>query len=401
MMQTPTNNLSVLERRATFSLASIFALRMLGLFMILPVFALYTQHFNTTPFLIGIALGVYGLTQAALQIPFGMWSDHIGRKPVIAFGLVLFAFGSILAGFSHTIWGVIIGRSLQGAGAVGSTTLALAADLIRPELRARAMATIGMTIGISFSLAMILGPLLNGWIHIRGIFWLTAVLAFLGIAILFSGVPAPQKIIINPEVETIPADLPGILRNTELLRLNFCVLVLHAILTATFIAVPAILQTFTRLPEQHQWYLYFPILILAFFAAVPLIIIAEKKAQIKTMMLTAIAILIFSQVFFWLWHSSMTAIVIALLLFFTAFTLLEAILPSAVSKTAPAQRRGTAIGIYSSCQFLGIFIGGSAGGWLVSHFALNGIVFAAIMLIIGIIWFWLATGIKNPLPRKT
>jgi len=382
-------------KTAVSSLAAIMAFRMLGLFMILPVFSLYVGKIpHATAFLIGLALGIYGLTQACLQVPFGMLSDRIGRKPIIATGLLLFAIGSIVAGFSHSIYGIILGRALQGAGAIGSTTLAMVADLTRDEDRSKAMAMIGMAIGLSFSIAMIVGPAINAWFHLDGIFWTTAVLAGAGLLLLFTVVPTPSQIMTHPRVESDRSSFKDVLKNKQLLRLDFGIFALHSILTAMFIAIPIMLTQIAKLSEHAQTTLYLIVLAFAFIAALPLIIIAESKRKMKPLFVGAIGMLVIAQFLLLLFHYSAVGIGITLLLFFIAFTLLEASLPSLVSKISPIRKKGTAMGIYSTSQFFGIFIGGSLGGLIFSHFHITGLfIFCAIL---GIAWFFTAITMSQP-----
>ncbi|MCW5588891.1 MAG: MFS transporter [Legionellales bacterium] len=384
------------ERKATFSLASIFALRMLGLFLILPVFSIYVKtHLpGTTLFLVGIALGVYGLTQALLQIPFGALSDRFGRKPIIAFGLVLFASGSIVAALAHSIHGIIIGRALQGAGAIGSTTLALVADLTSEENRTKAMATVGMTIGLAFSLAFIAGPILNAWIGVPGIFWLTAIFSLLGILVLFLQVPNPKKSVFHRDTEAMPSQILTTLKNPELLRLNLGIFSLHASLTALFLVVPVTLQHIANIHAHDQWIIYLPVLILAFFTMLPFIIIAEKKRKIKPIFTSAILVLLFAQAGLLSLQTSALGTALCLFVYFTGFTLLEALLPSLISKIAPSTHKGTAMGIYSSSQFLGIFIGGVCGGFLYSHFQQNGVF--AFGSLLCLLWWLFAISMQKP-----
>lgn len=370
------------EKQAALSLAAIFALRMLGLFMIVPIFSLYAANFShSTPLLIGIAMGCYGLTQACLQIPFGICSDRWGRKPIIAIGLLLFALGSLIAANSHSIWGIIIGRGLQGAGAVGGATSALLADLTRSEQRTKAMAIVGITIGLSFSAAMVLGPVVSAWVGISGIFWLSILFAVSGLYILWRIVPTSTNL--AQTTTSIWPNLLASLQNYELLRLNFGILILHAILTASFIALPLMLQNSAGLAENHQWHIYLPTLLLAFISIYPLIKKSEK--HLKSMLILAIITLGLAELLLWSFQSSVIGIAFGLWLFFTAFTLLEAILPSTVSKLAPLHCRGTALGINSSCQFFGIFLGGSIGGWLYGHYKITDILVVCIVLAI----FWL------------
>lgn len=383
------------EYISTASLAAIMAFRMLGLFMILPVFSVEAQKLNgATAGLVGIALGIYGLTQAALQMPFGALSDQIGRKPIIFIGLCLFVLGSIICGLAHSIQLMIIGRALQGAGAIGSTILAMVADLIRDEHRSKAMAVIGFTIGSAFTLALILGPIINTWFHLTGIFWFTAILGIAGILLLFIAVPKAPRIVFHQDIETQPNKFKTILRHSQLLRLDFGIFALHTILTAMFVAIPIVLTHLIQLSEQKQVFLYLGVLIIAFVVAVPFIIIAEKRRQMKTVFLTAIMILIFTELLLLTLHQHTTALVIALLLFFCAFTLLEASLPSIVSKISPIRNKGTAMGIYSTSQYFGIFIGGSMGGWIFEHYQVNGVfLFCAS---VGLAWFLIAASMREP-----
>ena len=383
------------ERKTAMLLALLMSFRMLGLFMILPIFTLYAHRLpGTTPQLIGIALGIYGLTQACLQIPFGRLSDKFGRKPIIFLGLVIFIIGSIIAALSSSIYGIILGRALQGGGAVGSVIIALLADSTRDENRTKAMAILGMTIGLAFAIAVVLGPALNAIIGVPGIFWLTAILALIGVLILLFAVPTPSKTVFHRDTEPVPALFKTILSNTQLLRLDIGIFIQHGILTAMFIVLPIVLQNVIGIKEAHQWILYLPVLIVAYCLMVPFIIIAEKKRKMKGVFISCVFIIAVSQFFLWTWHSSIIAFIIALILFFTAFTILEASLPSLVSKIAPAGSKGTAMGIYSTAQFLGIFVGGLCGGWL---FAENGI--SGVFIFCGIAacgWFIIAATMAKP-----
>ena len=393
--QSASSGMTPGERRSSLSLAFIFALRMMGLFMIYPVFAVFARQLpDATPSLIGLALGIYGLTQAMLQIPFGMMSDRLGRKPVIAGGLLLFILGSVVAAVSGSIYGIILGRMLQGAGAVGSTILALGADLTREEQRTKAMAVIGMTIGLSFALAVVLGPLLNGWIGVPGIFWLTAVFGLLGIAVLIWATPRPSQTHLHRDTEAVPALFRRVLTDGQLLRLDFGIFALHAVLTATFVALPVALHHVAGFDLHRQWMLYLPVLAVSVMAMVPLIIIAEKYRRMKPVYLGAILAIAAAQFCLAAWHGSLWAVTPALILFFTAFNLMEASLPSLISKAAPPTSKGTAMGVYSSSQFLGIFIGGTLGGWVQGHYGL-----AAVFALAGAIalaWFGIAAGMPRP-----
>ena len=383
------------ERRSAFTIALIYSTRMLGLFMIYPIFAAYAQHLpHSTPFLIGLALGIYGLTQAILQIPFGMLSDRIGRKTIITIGLVIFGAGSVVAASSHSIIGILIGRAIQGCGAVGSSLTALVADSTKDENRLKAMSIVGMTIGLSFTVAIIAGPLLNSWISVPGIFWVTSILALVAIVILWLLVPHVKQVKHGPDSEIKGHSLFKILRNTELLRLDAGIFLLHATLTATFLGVPLALQHAAGVSIDHQWIIYLPVMILSFFFMVPFIIIAEAKRKMKQVFCGAVLVLAISQGLLWPLHDS--AIVMGFLLFFyfTAFIILEASLPSLVSKICPLANKGSALGIFSSSQFLGIFFGGIIGGLLFAAFGVDGTFIFA--MILSLVWFIIAVTMKTP-----
>lgn len=352
------------EFRATASLAAVFSVRMLGLFMIYPVFAAYAGKFaDATPYKIGLALGIYGLSQGLLQIPFGLLSDRIGRKTMIVLGLVLFAIGSAVAAASTSINGVIVGRVLQGAGAVGSVILALVADLTAEENRTKAMAVIGMTIGGSFMVALVAGPIIAGFIGVSGIFWLMVGLALIGIAITQFVVPGPPRLKVQRDAEAVPALLGSVLKNGELLRLNVGVFALHAMLTASFLVVPHLMHTTLDVTSHNQWIIYLPVLLISVAVMVPAIIIAEKYRRMKAVFVAAVAALGASQIMLFLGAHNLYVLLAAITMFFAGFNVMEASLPSLVTKAAPPDAKGTATGVYSSLQFLGIFIGGVCGGW--------------------------------------
>lgn len=388
------NKMNPSERRASFTLASIMSLRMLGLFMVLPLFSLYAHQLTgATPALIGLSMGIYGLTQALFQIPFGAWSDRVGRKKIILLGLILFAAGSIISACSTTIWGMIIGRALQGTGAVGSTIIALLSDLTRENQRTKAMAIIGMTIGTSFSLAMLIGPLLNPWLHVNGIFWLATVFSLLAIFILFTKVPPIENPKPKQTTEIKLHSFLTVLQQPDLMRLNIGIFLLHAIFTANFVVIPISLQTL-GLSANEQWMLYLPVLLLAFVFTIPCIAIAEKKRRLKQFFMGAIILLCIADALLRLLPSHLLMSAISLLLFFAGFSILEAFLPSLVSKTAPPERKGTALGIYSCSQFLGIFVGGSLGGWLYGALGLTTVYLICTLL--GLLWATIAFRMKNP-----
>ncbi len=383
------------ERRASSALAAIMSVRMLGLFMILPVFSVYAETLpHTTPTLVGMAIGAYGLVQALLQIPLGLLSDHIGRKQVITGGLILFAIGSVVAAMAHSIEGIILGRAIQGAGAISAALMALTADLTREEHRTKAMAMIGMSIGMAFMLAMIAGPLLNQWVGVPGIFWFIGLCALAAIAILHLLVPTPTNPRIHSDAETVPSQFKRVLRHVELLRLDASILLLHTQLTAMFVVLPLALKDASQLDAGHHWWFYLPIMVLAFAGMVPLIIIAEKRRQMKPLFIACVAVLVMVQLGFGLLHEHLYGLLAMLLLFFVAFNFLEASLPSLVSKIAPPQAKGTAMGIYNTGQFLGIFFGGLGGGWLYQHHGMSSVFWCGAGL--SFLWLLIAMGMRNP-----
>lgn len=389
-----------LEKRSAFSLAGIFSLRMLGLFMIYPVFTFYSKQLTgSTPVLVGLALGAYGLTQALLQIPLGFASDRFGRKHIIAGGLVILAVGSVVAALSHSIYGVILGRVLQGAGAVGSTILALNADLTREETRTKAMAIIGISIGLSFAVAMVLGPLISGWVGVPGIFWFTAVLALLGLFVLYGTTPQPAAARSHRDAEAVPALFKRVLRDTQLLRLDFAIFALHTMLTASFIALPQLLNSVGGVGEDAQWMVYLPVLAVSVAAMTPVIIVAEARRQMKPVFVIAVSVLLISQLLLMSYHDSFAELVIMMVVFFTAFNVMEAILPSLISKVAPADAKGTALGVYSSSQFFGIFVGGAVGGWAFSVAGDTGVF--AFGAIVALLWLIVAATMARPRFART
>lgn len=377
------SKMTAIERRAATSLATIMSLRMLGLFMALPVFSLYASQLDgATPVLIGFAMGVYGLTQGIFQIPFGALSDSLGRRKIIALGLVIFIIGSMLAATTNSIYGMIIARALQGIGAVGSTIMAMIADLTREDQRSKAMAIAGMTIGMSFALAMMLGPLFANWTNIFG---LAAVFGLFALLLLYTWVPVPEKTTWHADAEPELKQFSVLLREPNLMRLNAGIFFLHAILTASFLILPLSLQKLAGLESNQQWMLYLPILFFAFLFSLPCIVIAEKKRLLKPFFVGSIVILGIAELFLWFFADYLLLSAVSLLLFFTAFSVLEAFLPSLVSKTAPPAKKGTALGIYSCSQFLGIFIGGSFSGWLYGAYGLTTVYLFCVALTI----FWL------------
>jgi MFS family permease len=384
------------EKRAVLSLGLLYAFRMLGLFMLLPVLALYAGDFeHSSPALIGLALGVYGLSQALLQIPFGMLSDRIGRKPVIYGGLVLFGVGSVIAGLASSIWGVILGRALQGSGAIASTVLALLSDLTRDEHRTKAMAFIGMSIGLTFAAALLIGPWVSVSFGIRGVFWLTAGLALGGIAILAWLVPAVTHATgFNGNTSAALRFVGRVLGDRELLRLNVGIFALHFILTASFVALPLLLRdTLDLQVQQHAW-VYLATLGGSFIAMVPLIIYAERNQKVVPVFLSAIAMVALAALTIALAGSRGIPLVGAMFVFFMGFNLLEANLPSLVSKKAFPAGKGTAMGVYSTFQFLGAFLGGVIGGVMMGAVGSSGVFGVCALIALG--WLFLAWNMRAP-----
>jgi MFS family permease len=382
------------EKRAGASLAAIFALRMLGLFLILPVFAVHAHSIpggdNLT--LVGLAIGAYGLTQAFLQIAYGAASDRFGRKPVIVFGLLLFVLGSVVAALADSIYMVIAGRVLQGAGAISAAVTALAADLTRDQHRTKVMAMIGSSIGLVFAASMVAAPLLYTAIGMDGIFWLTAMLAFAAIGVVVYVVPAA------PAVPRAKGGRFGdVVRDGQLMRLNAGVFALHLIQTAMWVLVPAALVAGGNLPLPEHWKVYLPAVILSFAIMVPAVIAAERRNRMKVVFNSAIALLVIVQVGLYAFGNSVLALTLWLTLFFVAFNVLEAILPSWISKIAPAHAKGTALGIYNTLQSVGLFLGGMLGGWIAQNFGSAAVNFVCALL--ALTWLLLAASMNPPARR--
>ncbi len=391
------SGLNSIEKKAAFSLASVFGLRMLGLFMILPVFAIYgEQLIGYSPIWIGLAIGAYGLTQALLQIPMGILSDKFGRKPVILAGLVMFLVGSVVAAMSDTIFGVVLGRALQGMGAIASAILALAADLSREEQRPKVMATIGMFIGVSFTVAMIIGPIVAQAFGLSGLFWFIAILTVF--AMLTIQFVVPNSINTAPKGDNValPSKLGSLVRDGQLSRLNAGVFILHMALTACFVTLPKQFVASGLMLEQH-WQLYLPTLLGSFFLMVPFMIMAIKKQKEKQMFSAAVALLTTALLLLWYLPTSLTALVVLVMMFFTAFNYLEATMPSILSRIAPAGVKGSVMGIYSSSQFLGAFAGGMLGGFIAGEFGEQTIF--VVMAAFGLVWLLLTFGMK-PLKKS-
>ncbi len=397
----PSEKMTPTELRASIGLASIFGLRMLGMFLILPVFALYAEHIpgGANHTMIGLALGAYGLTQALLQLPFGIASDKFGRKRVIYFGLILFAIGSFVAANATTIETIILGRVIQGAGAISAAVTALLADLTREEHRTKAMAMIGGTIGVTFAASLVMGPALYQFIGMPGIFAMTGILATTALAVVKWGVPDPLVSRFHADAETNPARLGDVLRDTQLLRLNFGIFSLHAAQMAMFVVLPFALRNTSNLDTNHQWEVYLPVVLVSFVLMVPAIIYGETRGKLKQVFVTAVAGMLAAQLAMAASVHHFWGIVVALTMYFIAFNVLEATLPSLISKLAPTTAKGTAMGVYNTSQSLGLFFGGVTGGWLSQHYGFS----AVFMFSSGLMLAWLvvAAGMRTPPAVKT
>jgi MFS family permease len=392
-----TTGLNKIEKKAAFSLATVFGLRMLGLFMILPVFAIYGEQLTGySPIWLGLAIGAYGLTQAMLQIPMGMLSDKYGRKPIIIGGLVVFLIGSVVAAMSDTIYGVVFGRALQGMGAIASAILALAADITREDQRPKVMATIGMFIGLSFAAAMVIGPIVAQSFGLSGLFWLTAILSIFAMLMIQFMVPHTVNKAPKGDNVALPEQLRKLIKDSQLSRLNSGVFVLHMALTACFITLPKQFVASGLALEQH-WQLYLPALLGSFFLMVPFMIFAMKKQKEKQMFTAAVLLLALALSLLWYLPLGFWSLVVLVIMFFTAFNYLEATMPSILSRIAPAGVKGSAMGIYSSSQFLGAFTGGVVGGAIASNFGEQSIFL--VMAVLCIVWAILTLGMK-PLKKS-
>lgn len=383
-----------LERRAAGSLSLVYTTRMMGLFLLLPVMSIAGQDLSgATPLLIGVAIGIYGLFQALLQIPFGLLSDRFGRKPLIYIGLMLLVIGSLIAAAADSIWGVIVGRALQGAGAISAVVIALAADLTRDDQRTKMMAIIGASIGLSFILSIMLGPVLLTNVGLNGIFVTIAVLGTAALVLVRWLVPAPPAMQLNRDVSVVTGQLRAMLKHPQLLRLDIGILLLHFLITATFVCVPLGLVNRAIDPSDH-WQVYLVACALSLLIVIPLVGYGESQWGARTVLAVSIVGLALSEFFLAAVNDNWWLVVAALVVFFGFLNVLESMLPSLVSRIAPAASRGSAMGVYSTSQFLGAFLGGTFGGWVhgVVGLSMAHVVFGVLC----ISWLWVVRGMHEP-----
>ncbi len=382
------------EKRSVFGLSAIFALRMLGLFLVLPVFSIYADQIKgATPFLIGMALGGYGLTQALLQVPFGTLSDKFGRKPIIVIGLLIFVAGSVLAAEARTIGWLLVGRLLQGMGAINSTVVAMVADLTRENVRTRGMASIGVSIGLAFSIGIIIGPMISSRYGVPMLFWLTAVAAALAIPFLLFGVPTPRQTSHHRDAEITLDQVMGVLKNRNLQKLNGGMFIVQASLTSVFLVVPFLLKT--HLDEAHVWKVYAPMTLLGIMIMIPTTIIAEKHGKMKEIMFLGMGLMACGFLGFLIFPGLFWMTIVALFVYFAGFNIMEPIMPSLTSKFSNPANRGTAMGFFNMSQSIGASAGGAIGGMLLNHSH------AAIYLtMIGLILAWAVVTARMQMPAK-
>jgi MFS family permease len=390
-------NMNAMERRASATLSSIFALRMLGLFLVLPVFALEARKYpgGDDPAMIGLAMGIYGLTQGILQIPFGIASDKFGRKPVIILGLLVFAFGSVWAGCADNLQSLLVGRALQGAGAVSAAVTAMLADLTRDVVRTKAMALVGASISLMFALSLVISPWLAGWIGLPGLFFLTAVLALGGMAVVRWSVPDEPYTLGSSD----RSGLAEVVRDSGLMRLNFGVFILHAVQLAMWVAIPAMLVQ-AGLDKHDHWQIYLPAVV-ASFVVMGAVFAMERRGYLRAAFLAAVAMIAVVQLAL-LWVASITpslhALAALLFFFFCGFNALEATMPSLTSRLAPQASRGAAMGLYNTLQSLGFFAGGWLGGLGAKLYGTQGIFVSCTLLMV--LWLVVAWPMVVPQPKN-
>ncbi|WP_395479884.1 MFS transporter [Candidatus Curculioniphilus buchneri] len=384
-----------IEWRAVFSLGTVLSLRMLGTLTVLPVLTTYGMALQgANESLIGLAIGVYGLVQACFQIPFGLFSDRIGCKPLIIIGLLIFALGSAIAALIDSIYGVIIGRALQGSGAISASVMALLSELTQEHNRTKAMACIGISFGVTFAAAMVIGPIVTHTISLKGLFWIITALALIGIGIILFVVPTTSRHSLNKKSNVVRGRFGKVLFNIPLLKLNFGIFCLHAMLMSSFVALPPMMN-YAGLPPVNQWKVYLIVTLISFVTMVPFIAYAEIKQKTKRMFLSCVTLLLIAELILMTSEDRLWLIFSGMQLFFIAFNVLEALLPSLISKESSLGYRGTAMGIYLTSQFLGVAFGGTIGGWLFQYYGawLVFLVFSGIALI----WWLVSTTLREPL----
>lgn len=387
---------SRVEKQATWSVAALISLRMLGLFMVFPVLGAYIGIIpGATGQTVGWAVGAYGLTQGLLQIPFGVWSDRWGRKPVLLVGLTLFILGSVVAALATDIWGIIIGRIVQGGGAIAAVAMALTADLTREETRTQAMGIIGISIGTSIMIALVLGPLLDSWIGVAGLFWVTTGLAGVGVALVIFVVPDPVQIKIQRDQQTVSQQIKQVLKDGYLMRLNLSIFFLHVLFAASFVVFPSLLMQGAGISKPYTGLVYLVALLCSVGIMVPLLVFGERNRRMKEMLLFAIVLLSIASLGLYAIDPRWPSLLLLMILFFGAFNFLEAGLPSLVSRAALSTSKGTTMGVYSSCQYLGTFVGGVAGGTLLHYFDFSGV----FLFCVGVTVVWYLSVFTMPNPR--
>ncbi|UEM38487.1 MFS transporter [Pectobacterium aquaticum] len=388
------NKMTPGELRATWGLGAVFSLRMLGMFMVLPVLTTYGMALQgASEALIGIAIGIYGLMQAIFQIPFGLVSDRIGRKPLIVGGLLIFALGSVIAALSDSIWGIILGRALQGAGAISAAVMALLSDLTREQNRTKAMAFIGVSFGVTFAIAMVLGPIITHTFGLQALFWGIALLSLAGIVITLTLIPSAPEHVLNRESAMVRGSFRKVLSNSRLLKLNIGIMCLHILLMSSFVALPRVMESAGLIPQDH-WKVYLVTMLISFVGVVPFIIYAEVKRRMKQVFIGCIVVLIAAEVVLRAAGNHLWQIIIGVQLFFLAFNVMEALLPSLISKESPAGYKGTAMGVYSTTQFIGVAIGGSLGGGLFELYGASAVFMAGAA--ISAIWLLVSFTMQEP-----
>ncbi|PLK58395.1 MFS transporter [Candidatus Palibaumannia cicadellinicola] len=383
-----------IELRAIWGLGAVLTLRILGIFMVLPVLTTYGMRLQgANESLIGLAIGIYGLVQSIFQIPCGLVSDRLGCKPLIISGLLIFTLGSIIAALTNSIWGIIIGRALQGTGPITAAVMAMLSDLTREKNHTKAMAFIGISFTIAFATAIVLGPIITNAIGFSGLFWGIAALTLISVTIIISVVPVSHRHTLNRESSIIRSSFSIILTHAQLLKLNLGIFCLHAILMLNFIALPQIMTYASFLPAD-QWKVYLVALLVSFAAVVPCLIYAEMKRSIKPVFIGGVTTLLCAEIVLLDTGNHLWVIFTGIELFFFAFNVMEAILPSLISKEAPASLKGTAMGFYSTSQFLGVAFGGIVGGWLFQLLGASLVILAGV--IVALLWWLVSMTMHEP-----